>query len=583
MITSLITSLENPRIAFGIAVPMRDGINLAADLYLPAYTPDLAGHEDRWPIILTRTPYLKSSESTLDAARYYTSHGYAFVAIDVRGRGDSEGSFVPYVHDGPDGYDAIEWLAAQPWATSAVGTVGGSYPGCIQWLAALEQPPHLRAMIVSVTPSDPFVENPTGEHSPMDLCWLHYVSGRTLQPMASVNWEEVYTHLPLQTMDERAGRRNEHWRNDLAHPQLDDYWQPRRYQHAFERVNVPVLHVSGWYDDEQVGTPLNFIGMTTRGATAEARARQRLLMGPWGHQINARAKLGEVDFGPQALIDLRGEHIRWFDRWLRPETASEPKTAGTDAPADAPVRIFVMGANAWRDEREWPLARTRWTRYYLHSDGHANSRFGDGTLSPEQPAAEPTDDYRYDPARPVPFLTEPTSSQIGGPDDYAAVERRDDVLVYRTEPLAQDIEVTGPISVELFAASSAPDTDFTAKLTDIWPTGFVQRLCDGIVRARFREGMESPTLIEPGTIYRYTIDCWNTAQVFQAGHRIGLEIASSAFPKFARNLNTGAPLGLTSEMAVAEQRIYHDAEHPSALLLPIIGAEPAASGDTDNG
>jgi uncharacterized protein len=542
---------------------MRDGVTLAADVYLPPLGSD---EVDRWPAILMRTPYLKASESSLDIARYYTSHGYAYVAMDVRGRGDSDGIFAPYVNDGRDGYDAIEWLAAQLWSDGALGTVGGSYPGCIQWLTALEQPPHLRAMIVAVTPSDPFVENPTGEHSPMDLCWLHYVSGRTLQPMAAVNWEEVYPHLPLLTMDERAGRVNEHWRADLAHTQLDDYWLPRRYQHAFERVNVPVLHVSGWYDDEQIGTPLNFIGMTTRGATAEARASQRLLMGPWGHQINTKAKLGEVDFGQQALIDLRGEHIRWFDRWLKSAAAATTDVAA----ADAPARIFIMGVNEWRDEQEWPLTRTQWTRYHLHSGGRANSRFGDGSLAPAQPTDEPTDSYRYDPARPVPFMTEPTSSQIGGPDDYAAVERRDDVLVYMTEPLAEDVEVTGPISVDLYAASSAPDTDFTAKLTDIWPTGFVQRLCDGIVRARFREGMESPTLIEPGKIYRYTIDCWNTSQVFKTGHRIGLEISSSAFPKFARNLNTGAPLGTTSEMAVAEQRIYHDADHPSALILPII-------------
>jgi hypothetical protein len=425
-------------------------------------------------------------------------------------------------------------------------------------------------MIVAVSPSDPFVENPTGEHSPMDLCWLHFVSGRTLQPMASVNWEDVYTHLPLLTMDERAGRANEHWRADLAHAQLDDYWEPRRYQHAFERVNVPVLHVSGWYDDEQIGTPLNFIGMTTRGATAEVRASQRLLMGPWGHQINTKSKLGEVDFGQNALIDLRGEQIRWFDRWLKSEA---------DAAPEAPVRIFVMGANEWRDEQQWPLARTQWTRYHLHSGGRANSRFGDGSLAPAPPDAEPTDGYRYDPARPVPFLTEPTSAQIGGPDDYAAVERRDDVLVYVTEPLAQDVEVTGAIKVDLYAASSAPDTDFTAKLTDIWPNGFVQRLCDGVVRARFREGMASPTLIDPGKIYQYTIDCWHTAQVFKAGHRIGLEIASSAFPKFARNLNTGAPLGMTSEMAMAEQVIYHDADHLSALILPII---PVVSGKTSD-
>ncbi len=300
-------------------------------------------------------------------------------------------------------------------------------------------------------------------------------------------------------------------------------------------------------------------------ATPEARANQRLLMGPWGHAVNTESKMGEVDFGPQSLIDLRGEELRWFDRWLKDPTKD---AARNEQP---PVRIFVMGTNQWRDEHEWPIARTQWTTYYLHSEGRANSRFGNGTLSTTTPGAdERCDSYSYDPARPVPFITEPTSSQIGGPDDYAAIERRDDVLVYVTEPLGEDIEVTGPIRVDLYASSSALDTDFTAKLVDIWPTGFTQRLCDGMVRARFREGMDRPSLIEPGRIYHYSIDCWNTAQVFKAGHRIGLEISSSAFPKYDRNLNTGAPLGVTTEMMVAEQRIYHDAEHPSMLVLPVI-------------
>jgi putative CocE/NonD family hydrolase len=383
------------------------------------------------------------------------------------------------------------------------------------------------------------------------------------QLMEAVDWEQVYDHLPLLTMDERAGRRNPNWRANIEHPQLDDYWVPLCYQDKFEQLDVPVLHISGWYDDEQIGTPLNYIGMTTRGATPAARSGQRLLMGPWGHVVNTVSKLGEVDFGPQALIDMRAEELRWFNRWLKGYTNI---SAGAD---EFPVRIFIMGANEWRNEREWPLARTQWMPFYLHSGGRANSRFGDGSLSTEKPGNEPTDRYLYDPAHPMPFITDPTSSQIGGPDDYSAIERRDDVLVYVTQPLTEEVEVTGPIQVDLYASSSAPDTDCMAKLVDVWPSGFTQRLCDGMVRARFREGMDAPSLIEPGRIYHYTIDCWNTSQVFKTGHRIGLEISSSAFPKFDRNLNTGATLGVTTVMAVAEQRIFHDEEHPSAVVLPI--------------
>jgi len=551
------------RILFDQRVPMRDGITLSADIYLSVgETAETA----KWPVVLLRTPYLKADVHILERAHYFTGHGYVYVALDVRGRGDSDGQFVPYVNDGQDGYDTIEWLAVQPWSDGNIGTEGSSYPGCIQWLTALHQPPHLRAMVVRVTPSDPFVETPTGLPSPMHLCWLHFVSGRTNQLMEAVDWSEVYMHLPLLTMDERAGRYNKHWRADIVHAQLDEFWQPLCYQDKFERVGVPVLHISGWYDDEQIGTPLNYIGMTTSSATPAARASQRLIMGPWGHQVNSVSRLGEVDFGPQSLIDLRTEEVHWFDHWLKGSTENARAEK-----SEAPVRIFVMGTNQWRDEQEWPLARTQWTPYYLHSSGSANSRFGDGSLAPAKPGSgERADSYRYDPSRPVPFITDPTSSQVGGPDDYASIERRDDVLVYATPPLEEDTEVTGPIRVDLYASSSALDTDFMAKLVDIWPTGFTQRLSDGMVRARFREGMGRPSLIEPGHIYHYSIDCWNTAQTFKIGHRIGLEISSSAFPKFDRNLNTGAPLGQSFLMEVAEQRIYHDAEHPSAVVLPII-------------
>ncbi len=565
------TSKTQPiRIDFDQRVPMRDGITLSVDVYRSAASTH-AGK--KYPVILTRTPYLKANERIIETGKYFAERGYVFVAMDVRGRGDSDGQFVPYFNEGIDGYDAIEWCAAQSWSNGNVGTIGASYPGRIQWLAALHQPPHLRTMVVLVAPSDPFVETPTGLPAPMHLCWLHYVSGRVVQPMESVDWEQVYEHLPLLTMDERAGRHIQHWRKDIEHTQLDDYWEPLCYQTKFDRVNVPVLHISGWYDDEQIGTPLNYIGMTQHAATPQARANQRLLMGPWGHVVNTISKIGEVDFGMQSLIDLRGEEVRWFDRWLKnsPDETQKTNETGEAQSQDAPVRIFVMGANEWRDEREWPLARTQWTPYYLHSNGSANSRFGDGTLSITKPTAQETpDNYRYDPSRPVPFITEPTSTQIGGPDDYSAIERRDDVLIYMTGILTEDIEVTGPLRVELYASSSAPDTDFTAKLVDIWPNGFTQRLTDGMVRARFREGMDKPSLIEPGKIYHYTIDCWNTAQVLKNGHRIGLEISSSAFPKYDRNLNTSAQLGVTTEMVVAEQRIYHDEAHPSAVILPII-------------
>ncbi len=543
------------RIEFDRRVPMRDGVELSADVYRP-------DAEGRFPVILSRTPYLKTGDQSLETARYFAERGYAFVFMDVRGRGDSDGEFVPYRNDGRDGYDAIEWCAAQPWSDGNVGTLGGSYLARIQWLTAVLQPPHLRAMIALVTPSDPFVEWPTGTPGPMHLCWTHMTSGRALQNVSAVEWTKVYEHLPLITMDEAAGRVSERWREDCRHEQLDGYWREICYQDSFERVSVPVLHISGWYDDEQIGTPLNFAGMVAHVPSPEVRRSQKLLMGPWPHNVNSSQKLGEVDFGPEAVIDLRGYELRWFDRWLRGEEN------GIDR--EPPVRIFVMGENRWRDEQEWPPARTRFTSYYLHSGGGANSSFGDGALSTEPPSDESADTYTYDPARPVPFITEPVSAQIGGPDDYAAIERRGDVLVYTTSELGEDVEVTGPVRVELYASSSARDTDYMAMLLDVHPSGFVQRLTDGMVRARFREGMDRPSLLEPGRPYCFAIDCWNTSHVFRAGHRIRLHLASSAFPKYDRNLNTGGSLTQSAEMARAEQRVYHDPGRPSRLILPII-------------
>lgn len=551
--------MNNPFFAeYNVRIPMRDGITLSADIFRPVSTREGA----RVPVILVRTPYNKNQKIYIEPAHYFAARGYAYVTLDVRGRGDSDGEFAPYSNDGRDGYDAIEWCAAQSWSTGKIGTLGGSYLGRVQWFAALEQPPHLVTMCVMVTPSDPFVETPTGAPGPQHLCWLYLVNGRLRQLMEEIDWNPIYEHLPLNTMDERAGFSAPHWREQLAHPTLDAYWEPLCYQTKFEQINLPILHISGWYDDEQIGTPLNFGGMTTRGASELARRNQKLLMGPWGHAINTKQKLGEVDFGPAALIDLRGYECRWFDYWLKGED--------TGIAAEPPARLFVMGANEWRDENEYPLARTRYTPFYLHSGGSANSRYGDGVLTTTAPASEPPDRYTYDPARPTPYVTEATSSQIGGPDDYSAIQQRGDVLVYVTAPLTEDTTVIGPIRLTLYAASSAVDTDFTALLFDLHPNGFAQRLCDGIVRARYRGGMKAAALIEPDKVYQYEIDLWNTSQVFFAGHRIGVQIASAAFPKYDRNLNTGEDLATGTRMVSANQTIYHDAAHPSALILPII-------------
>ncbi|MFE8699677.1 CocE/NonD family hydrolase [Cytobacillus sp. FJAT-54145] len=540
-----------------IKVPMRDGVLLSADIYMPVTDVPVPG-------IVVRTPYLKTSNTTHENGTYFAEQGFATMYMDVRGRGDSEGEFHAYFQDANDGYDTIQWMAEQEWCDGKIGTMGGSYLARIQWLAALKQPPNLKAMISTVSPSDPFVEWPTGIPTPFHLCWVYMTSGKVAQNVDVIDWESIYKHLPLMTADELVGKDLPRWREEFDHPYLDEYWKEMCYQTRFNEIDLPVLHISGWYDDEQIGTPLNFQGMTEQGKTEFARKNQKMIMGPWPHQVNKSTTLGEIDFGPDSVIDLNGYMVRWFNYWLKDEQ--------NGVMAEPPINLFVMGENVWRKENEWPLKRTDWTKYYIHSKGRANSRFGDGVLSTDKPTSDEGthDEYTYNPEDPFPFISEPTSSQIGGPDNYSAVERRDDVLVYTTSLLEEDTEVTGPVKMELFAESDAVDTDFMVKLLDVHPNGFAQRLTDGMVRARFREGMESPSLIEPGKVYQYLVDCWNTSHVFKKGHKIRIEVTSSAFPKYDRNLNTGEELGKSTRMVEAHQKIYHTEQYPSAIILPVI-------------
>lgn len=562
---SLLSSLPNRaqtipptyavRIVFNERVKMRDGVELSADIYRP----DAAG---QFPVVISRTPYNKSTArgNHLELGRYLASRGYVYVAMDVRGRGDSDGVFVPYRNEGPDGYDSIEWCAKQLWSSGKVGTIGASYLGYNQWIAALQHPPHLSTMIVLVTPPDPFVESPTGLQSPTYISWYHLLLGHTLHNDAAVDWDRLYFHLPLSTMDEAGGFQAPYWQDILSHPGINSWWDPLIYQNKYDQVNLPILHISGWYDDEQAGAIMNYIGMTTKGP-AEARTRQKLLMGPWPHAVNSTHKLGAIEFGAAGQIDLYGYELRWFDRWL--------KGIENGISIEPPVRIFLMGRNEWRDYPDWPQPGTQLVKYYLKSQGRANSLYGDGALS-LQPSTDPPDRFSYDPNDPVPFLMGATYAQLGGPDDYRPVERRDDVLVYTSLAFEAPQLICGPVRAHLSASSSAVDTDFTVKLLDVWPAGFAQRLTDGLVRARYRDGGDKSSLIEPGKIYGFDVDVWNTCQEFGKGHRIRVELSSSAFPKYDRNQNTGEALGKTANTKIAQQTIYHDAAHPSYVTLPMV-------------
>lgn len=538
-----------------VRVPMRDGVELSADIYMPKSVPA--------PGIVLRTPYLKLSKNSHEIGTYFAEHGYVVMYMDVRGRGDSDGEFTPYRNDGVDGYDTIEWLAAQDYCNGSIGTLGGSYLGHVQFLAALEQPPSLKAMIPMVTPSDPFVEWPTGVPGPHSAYWIYMVGGRTMQYADAVDWEQVYKTLPLEQMDEASGRYSAHWKEEMKHTTFDEYWDHVAYQEKFDQIDLPVLHISGWYDDEQVGTPLNFTRMFNAKTEKKFAKDNYLLMGPWPHGINQSTSLGELDFGPESIIDLRGYQRRFFDKYLK----EEDNGFGDD---NLNVDYFLMGNNTWQKAPNWPLPDAEPMKYYISSKRAANSRYGDGLLTPnKEDVTFGRDSYDYDPNDPVPFITDVISSQIGGADDYSAIERRDDILVYTSEPLEEDTAIVGPIRAKLFVSSDCKDTDFMVKLLDVHPNGKSIRMIDGMTRMRFRTGMTEQVLMTPGEVYEIDVDVWNTSNVFKKGHQIRVEISSSAFPKYDRNLNTGEHLATSSEMKTAHNTVYFDENRLSYIELPI--------------
>jgi putative CocE/NonD family hydrolase len=378
--------------------------------------------------------------------------------------------------------------------------------------------------------------------------------------------KDEYRHLPLRDWGERFTDGAPYLADMLHHSTYGPYWYTTDIRRQFQHINVPMLHVGSWYDVFQYDTLTMFTGLREKAMTAEARNMQKLVMGPWGHllpyAVPTSKGTGEIDFGPEALIELHDIQLRWFDYFLKGMT--------TNILDEAPIRLFVMGENRWRDENEWPLARTQYTNFYLHSSGKANSVRGNGSLSQVAPRGEQSDQYIYDPQDPVPTRGGTTLGLALGVLDQGKIEERNDVLVYTGDVLTSDIEVTGPVTLKLFAASSAPDTDFTAKLVDVRPDGYAQNIAEGVIRARFRESLSLPTLITPGQVYEYAIDLWATSHVFQAEHRLRLEVSSSNFPRYDRNPNTGHEFGVDAELHPAQQTIFHDNRYPSHLVLPVI-------------
>lgn len=570
------------KVTVAVPVAARDGIKLSVDLYRP----DAPG---KFPVILTHTGYDNQTQSKWfgpERAKWFARRGYVFAISDMRGRYDSEGEFDIFdPKHKTDGYDLVEWLARQPWSTGKVGMTGPSYMGWTQWWTASQTPPSLKAIAPEVAPPDPMENGPY--QNGVLICWAMdwgagMMAGRTNQAIGpgayggfAANRAADYMHLPYIEMPQIKGAPNAPWFEKWIRQNLssDDYWTKISYQgkENYSRMTVPALNITGWFDANYPGSPMNYLGMKQYGATPESR-RPQLVIGPWYHGINTRS-LVQFDYGSDAVIDLNGLICRWFDHFL--------KGAANGVTEDGPVMVFIMGRNQWRVEKDWPLPQTKWTRYYLHSGGKANSLKGDGALSVEPPASEPPDSYTYDPARPTlcPFTVE--VGHIDGPSDTRLGAIGDDVLVYTTPVLTEDTEVTGPVEAKLFASTSAKDTDWMMRLIDVFPNGYAALLCDGVFRARHRDperggafnGARLST-IEPGRAYEYQIRFWRaTGNLFKKGHQIRVEISSSYYPYYLRNLNTGADnIGLETKMVVANQRVFHDANRPSSIVLPLIPA-----------
>jgi len=587
------------RLEESVMVPMRDGVRLSTDLYFPDIENEKLG------VVLIRTPYNKNRSREDDGrsqAHMYASHGFVVAVQDSRGKHESEGIYSPPAgSEAQDGYDAVDWLAKQPWSNGKIGTAGCSYPAEVQAAQAPLRHPNLIAMIPQ---NGPMIGAANGRYRywsgfkggvldfAATLPWYVEAGAKysfkpppglsdeevrkirkfhepSVSKAPEVDWDKINWTLPIVDIMNKVGAPPNDFLKLITTDFGDPWWHDvMGYYDGTEKIDVAALHMSSWYDTSVAETIYEFNFFRENAVSETAAENQFVIIAPTTHCSCERATkntiVGARDVG-DARMEFYDMYLKWFDYWLKGE-----ENGITDMPK---VQYYTMGSNEWRSADAWPLPETQYTKYYLHSDGRANSRYGDGRLSTEVPEEEPADTFVYDPGNPVPSVGGPRGTSYGTPAgaiDQAKVEIRNDVLVYTTPVLEEGLELTGPITAIFYVSSSAKDTDFTAKLIDVYPDGTAYNIQGGIIRARYREGFTKKVLMEKGDIYKVRIDLDATSNYFQPGHKIRLQVSSSNFPLFERNLNTGGNNYDETEWVAAENSIHHSSEYPSHMIFPVI-------------
>ena len=561
--TTLYPELSQPTVAAkvekSVKIRVRDGVELVADVVRPAV-------DGKYPVILLRTPYGREILSQLEG-QWWAKRGYVHIVQDVRGRNDSGGDWIPFVHERRDGYDTIDWISKQPWSNSNVGMIGGSYVGWVQWAAAVEAHPALKCIVPQVSPPDPFFNFPIDHGIPMlfgAMWWSNFVKDKKTPqtPQLPKDMDKLRT-LPLSRVDEELFGSNFPFYDQWLEKQTPAAFGSANFMADMNKVRIPVLHISGWWDGDGIGTKLNWAKMRSLG-----HRNQWLIYGPWSHAFNSSSKFGDVDYGPDAVTDLDSIYLRWFDTWLKGKSVSWDK--------QSKVRVFVTGANEWRELNDWPDTQSAQKTLYLSADFPANGITSRGELVEAAPKRQEPDRYTYNPAAlQVPKEMKEISSfgdMLAGGSTIVKIEPAESaVLIYKSAAVIEPMDITGPIDVDLYFSTSAKDTDFFAIIVDIDEKGEMRMIgLPGKIRARYLSGWERPTLLQAGRIYKAGIALWDTAHRVKKGHRLGLIISSDMFPSYARNLNTGEPIKDATRMVAAHQTVYHDALRPSALKFRVL-------------